>query len=191
MNKEQLKEQIISTLIEMSSQDNRSTAFPYYYQIAYEKPIYEYSRYGDYVYQTDYGMRKISDILSELNDNNELSIPEDIEYETLISEIGSICEETTFIESVLKSLDIDPDRRYDMDEETIYEGFFLTESDAETYLQKARHHFPKTARTYVQYLNRWRDTQTGDFFNNLFKYFDIPIPPKMFYEKEEKELCKQ
>ena len=97
----------------------------------------------------------------------------------------------TNIESVLKSLDIDPDRRYDMEEETVYEGFFLTETDAETYLEKTSHHFPSGARTYVQYLNRWRDTQTGEFFNNLFEYFDIPIPPKMFYEKEEKELCKQ
>ena len=106
------RNKIVEFLTEMSSQDNRGTAFPYYYTIADE-------------------------------------------------------------------------RLWDGELRTYYEGIFLTESDAENYIEQTRHHFDNCPRTYVDSFYRWgRHTKTEEFLKNLFEYFGVKVPPRMYYESK-------
>lgn len=72
-----------------------------------------------------------------------------------------------------------------MQEIEFEKGMFLTESDAQNHLEANRHHYSKKAHTYVKHC--FRATELIQFLTILFEYFDVPIPPKMYYEEKNKK----
>lgn len=176
-------------LEEWSSCPNRCTAFPYYWTIADEREQYINSVRGEYVWDPQNAeIRNIKDILEEMNESGDIDLPDELTFEELIDSIGDICEED-LVEELLKkytgeySLD-----RYEMQYETYYEGVFFTEKDAEEYLESCKnHHFGPNPRVYLESFNKWgRHSRTEEFLQKLFNFFNVPIPPELYYEKEKK-----
>lgn len=161
----ELRTKIIEFMKEMSSQDNRGTAFPYYYCIAYDKPNYIPNSCGDFIYDPDsaemYSLEEFYTHRTGEEDNFEY-----IDAEEWIEENAS---------------DLD---RYEQQFEEVHKNFFLTESDAKEHLERNRYHYGKNARTYVEYM--FRANKTEQFFVDLFDFFGVKIPPKMYYENKDK-----
>lgn len=178
--------EIIEFLTEMSSQDNRGTAFPYYYTIADEKTRYEDNDKGEYVW-CDGNAYEIKDLIRK-NDTFDFGDKEDV-----IEWLGSSCEDEK-VEEFLKEEFYSDYFRCNKEYDTYYEGMFLTETDAESYLKRSmNHHFGPNPRTYVKHVSCWsRHTKTMDFFQNIFEFFGVKIPPELYYEKLDKEAeCKK
>ena len=163
------KEKIVKFLEEMSAQDNRGTAFPYYYTIAEDEQKYREDDYGSFVQSFGEDICKISELIKNT----------DIEF-----------EETDDVDAFLNEKYSDGYCRYSENGfDTTYTGVFLTEKDANEFLANSQNHFFEgNARTYVKHMSAWgRQTQTMDFFKTLFEYFEIPLPPERYYQKKGKE----
>lgn len=186
--KDDLQNKIKNFLTEWSSCSNRCTAFPYYWTIADERETFKYCKTGDYIYDSQNGeIRSIKDILEEMNELRDIDLPEDLTFDNLVNSIGKICEEDLVEECLTKYTDDTHLKRYEQDWETYYEGVFFTEQDAKDYLEScSNHHFGPNPRVYLESLNRWgRHSRTEEFLKNLFEYFDVPIPPELYYKNKE------
>lgn len=76
------RKRIIEFLTEMSSQNNRATAFPYYYTIADENERFEQDNSGEYLFYSEEGQfLSIKEILQEMFDNKELDLEEDDDFQ--------------------------------------------------------------------------------------------------------------
>lgn len=147
-NKNTLGE-IIEFLTEMSSQNNRGTAFPYYYVILDKKKVSCDASQSDYYLLLDEDYVEIDE--------------EDFDEETC--------------------------HRWYYQEIDVEHGMFLTEIDAKEHLEANSHHYSNKATTYVKC--SWRAPHLENFFNNLFEFFGVKIPPELYYEKLDKEAeCK-
>ena len=187
MEKE-LQNKIKDFLTEWSSCSNRCTAFPYYWTIADEHEEYVDSVKGEYVY--DYqreGIRSIKEILEEMNEHEDIELPEDLTFDDLVNSIGDICEHELVEDCLIRYIAVQDLQRYEQEWETYYEGVFFTEQDAKDYLESCRnHHFGPNPRTYLESFNCWgRHSRTEEFLKNLFEYFDVPVPPELYYKNKE------
>jgi len=182
------RNKIVEFLTEMSSQDNRGTAFPYYYTVADERERFESDNHGEYFFYSCEGeMRLISDALKEMFNNNDLELNESDDFEgDILKNIGNICEDCRINDWLEKYNNFEYVSRATQMFETYYEGVFLTETDAKAYLEStSNHHFGPNPRTYVDSFNKWgRHSKTEEFLKNLFEYFGVKVPPKMYYESK-------
>ena len=179
--------EIVEFLTEMSSQDNRGTAFPYYYTIADENERYEFDSFGDCICYDghmwdakEFAKERDEELLHKYKKEFSYDYEDDFDIDS-------------FIENELEGEEI-YNGRFRKEYDTYYEGMFLTESDAKAYLESAsNHHFGPNPRTYVKHVSCWsRHTKTMDFFENLFKFFGVRKPPELYYEKLDKEAeCKK
>ena len=187
------RKRIIEFLAEMSSQNNRATAFPYYYTIADENERFEQDNSGEYLFYSGEGqMLSIKEILQEMFDNKELDLEEDDDFQgDILKYIGTSIEDSR-IDDWLRKYNGGPIQRYAKELDTYYEGVFLTESDAKAYLEStSNHHFGPNPRTYVDSFNHWgRHSKTEDFLTDLFSYFGVKVPPELYYENKKKEGAK-
>ncbi len=184
MNKEQ---QIKDFLTEWSSCSNRCTAFPYYWTIADERETFNSCKTGEYVYDSQNGeIRSIKEILEEMNEHGDIDLPEDLTFDDLVNSIGDICEHELVEDSLIRYIAVQDLQRYERDWETYYEGVFFTEQDAKDYLESCRnHHFGPNPRTYLECFNRWsRHSRTEEFLKNIFEYFEVPLPPELYYKNK-------
>lgn len=189
---EETQKRIVDFLTEMSSQDNRGTAFPYIYTIADENYHFEENDEGEFVFENGQ-YKKIADIIENeylagntgycRNDENDALI------KSIIERIGCYDEDGKVNEWLAEYVDADAGmaaQRYSEEAETYYEGTFFTKSDAEEYLESASNHHTKNARTYVDSMNKWgRSSKTEAFLKDLFNFFGVKIPPEMYYEKKK------
>ena len=187
MEKNSIEQQIKDFLTEWSSCSNRCTAFPYYWTIADEHEEYVDSVKGEYVYDTQNAeIRNIKDILEEMNENEDIDLPDDLTFKELIDSIGDICEED-LVEELLKRYTGEIYlKRFEQEWETYYEGVFFTEEDAKEYLESCKnHHFGPNPRTYLECFNKWgRHSRTEEFLKNIFEYFEVPLPPELYYKNK-------
>lgn len=174
MENKELKQKIVDFLTEMSSQNNRMTGFPYYFTIADEKERYEFDGSGDCICY-DGSMIEIKDYIKKNYS------AEECDFENM--DDSDIDE---FIENEFDGND-EFYGRFRKELDTYYEGVFLTEKDAEVYLESAsNHHFGPNPRTFVLPMAFWgRHTLTEDFFKDLFNFFDVKIPPELYYENKK------
>ena len=185
-----IRERIVEFLKEMSSQENRFTAFPYYYTIADENERFEADDKGEYFFDSNAAeCVEIAEVLrGEFNDGN-IELEEGEDFEEILSNIGSYYDEDSRIDDWLRNYNEAGVQRYSKEYDTYYEGVFFTKTDAEEYLKStSNHHFGPNPRTYVDSMNKWeRHSKTEAFLTDLFSYFGVKIPPEMYYENKEKE----
>ena len=190
------KESIIEFLKEYSSCDNRCTRFPYYWTIADEKEKYEPCEGGEYVYDYGYAeVRPVKDVIQEIwNDDltgkdrlTKFLEDNEITFDDFYSSIGTYAEDEFVLEEVLEDYLGESPNRMEKGYETYYEGMFLTQKDAEEYLESCRnHHFGPNPRTYLQSFNEWgRSSRTETFIKELFEYFNVPEPPELYYKDKD------
>lgn len=188
-----IHKRIVDFLTEMSSQNNRGTAFPYIYTIADENSHFEENEDGKFFFENG-EFRKIADIIENeyIAGNTGLYRNEenDAFVKRIIERIGCYDEDERVNEWLSDYCDAEGMvQRYEEEFETYYEGTFFTESDAKEYLESTmNHHFGPNPRTYVDSMNKWsRTSKTTAFLADLFKYFDVKIPPEMYYDKKKAE----
>ena len=183
------RKRIVEFLTEMSSQNNRATAFPYYFTIADENERFEQDNRGEFLFYSGEGQfLPVKDILKEMFDNQELDLEEEDDFEgDILKYIGTTIEDYR-VDDWLRKYNDGPIQRYSLEYDTYYEGVFFTETDAKAYLESAsNHHFGPNPRTYVDSFNHWgRHSKTEDFLTDLFNYFGVKIPPELYYENKEK-----
>lgn len=183
-----LAKDITEFLIEMSSQDNRGAAFPYYYTVADEKERFELNCSGEYVFDTDNAeFVTVKDIICEEFEAENFEIYEEEVIEEILESVGEPHEDGR-IEAALEAR-FEHVQRFEKELDTYYEGVFLTQKDAEEYLESAmNHHFGPNPRVITMSMSCWsRHTKTQDFFADIFKYFSVKVPPEMYYEKKDAE----
>lgn len=155
--------EIIEFLTEMSSQDNRGTAFPYYYVI----------RDAEYIPTSeDYSYNRVSyyDPLNcvHILEDEYNQLPQTDEEESCKDDFNEVYEVKKWAEK----------------------GMFLTEKDAQEHLERNHYHYSDEAHTYVKCA--WRAPHLEKFFTNLFEFFGVKIPPDLYYENKDKEAeCKK
>jgi len=146
---------IVKFLKKMKEQDNRSTAFPYFYVIRSSKLIItdpDYSSDAVKYYHPDY-----DDLTWETEDDF-------IEY--LRNDLSEESYEESYINLELKNL-----KKLHFTKIWEEHGMFLTEEDAENHLRTNHYHYSKDAHTYVKHA--WRAPDLQNFLYNLMEYFEI------------------
>ena len=146
------KEIIIKFLKQMSSQDNRMTAFPYFYVIRTLKTVAAYEGCESFYEYLDDDSDCPLDIESILEDEEE--------YDALSSDP----EEN-------KDGKIKWSRKVGSVKEWENKGMFLTETDAKDHLRLNYYHYSKDAYTYVDH--SWRAPELEGFLSALFKHFKV------------------
>jgi len=140
------KEIIIQFLEEMAKQDNRGTAFPYFYVIKTKKS-YVVGRDSNEPDETfacseDWdGIEFLNEDFEEIDREEYVSRPEDERTKVYL--------------------------RYYYEEK----GMFLTEQDAENHLKANHYHYSKCAHTYVKHA--WRTPYLTEFLTALFVHFNV------------------
>lgn len=152
-------EQVIKEfLIKMRTQDNRATAFPFYYTIKTRATqlvpdgLGEYRRY--YLDDCEY-------------DSEE-------EVRESLSEQGLTSDQ---IDRAMRKC-----QEFDVKDIWIQKGMFLTEEDAERHLKVNHYHYSHDAFTYVDHA--WRAPLMEEFFKALFIHFDIDNLIKVLNESK-------
>ena len=156
-------DQIIREFLEkMSTQDNRATAWPFYYII----------RTSDWrVTEDGYG----GDGGDEGSDSKTVYVYED-NPECQISQ-----EEYDKLPDTEEGVDHDDDdckgckedyREVHLARIWREEGLFLTETDAKGHLERNSYHYSKDAHTYVKHV--WRAPELEEFLRALFRKYDVP-----------------
>lgn len=147
-------EEIKSFLTKMVTQDNRSTAFPFYYVIRSEvqepAPVENCDFTMWYLYDSSYGsLDELVACLKKDGHSNE--------------EIKEFKQEA---------------QEYGVKKRWERRGMFLTETDAEDHLKLNHYHYSHNAHTYVEHA--WRAPELTEFFSALLKHFDIKTdsPPE-------------
>lgn len=149
------KEIIVNFLQKMATQDNRGTAFPFFYVIKDYKNEFvldENNFYGDSVpyFMDDEGHSlTFEEYNKERLELDEPQLTED-EFENLDNiYIGHFREVSFIVENTL----------------------FLTETDAENHLKQNYYHYSPKAHTYV--MHAWRANELTEFLKALFSYFEV------------------
>jgi hypothetical protein len=154
-------EQIIREFLEkMSTQDNRATAFPFYYVI----------RTADWrVTEDGYG----GDGGDEGSDTKTVYVLED-SHECQLSQ-----EEYDKLPETSDDAKPDDDMGCKEDYKEVFmariwreEGIFFTETDAKGHLERNSYHYSPGAHTYVKHV--WRAPELERFLLALFKTYGIP-----------------
>lgn len=136
-------------LTEMVTQDNRSTAFPFYYTIRTKKKVYvgedegEKNVYYDSENCTEY---------DSVDEFKEELIEHGYDKERISERVRALS-------------------RSGIRWEWEHRGMFLTESDAKNHLRSNKHHYSPDADTYVEHA--WRAPGLTNFFKALLEHFDI------------------
>lgn len=157
---ESLNYKIVEYLKKMSSQDNLSTAFPFFWVIRDVKYLPT---------DADYHWNKVI----YLNEESGEEISQD-EWDALPTERNNDCEQ------------IQDDFREVYLMKTYEEsGMFLTHEDAKNHLSKNYYHYSEEAHPYLKHA--WRAPLMEEFFDNLFQYFNVKIPPEMYHENKERD----
>ena len=143
-----MNEAVIKTFLQkMVDQDNRATAFPFFYVIRTEvkdpAPLDNCDETMWYVQDSSYS--SLDELKQSLKDNGYGK--EDVEY--IIKEA---------VEYGIK-------KRWEK------RGMFLTETDAENHLKLNHYHYSSNAHTYVEHA--WRAPELSEFFNSLLQHFKI------------------
>lgn len=137
----------------MSQQDNRGTAFPYYYTIRDRvRRFAPLDRCDEVVWEYDG-----HEFATEEEARRELKDGFGIDDHQLEKEYRKIKE--VGIKIGWKD-----------------HGIFLTEKDAEAHLLMNAHHYSAEAHTYVDHA--WRAPQLEHFLIALFNHFGIKPPPR-------------
>lgn len=143
----------------MSSQDNLSTAFPFFWVIRDTKYL---PTSADYHW----------DKLVYFNDENNEEISEE-EWDALPIERNADCD---YIQ--------DDFREVYLMKTYVESGMFLTDEDAKNHLRKNYYHYSDDAHIYLKHA--WRAPLMEEFLNNLFEYFGVKIPPELYHENKER-----
>jgi len=148
------KETILKFLEQMSTQDNRATAFPIYYVIRSARWV----PMDRDCSCSDDGGKGERDVFVAIDDSTDV-ITED-EYQQLPDEAGD--------EDELAKENYEPKKeRRIWDEHCM----FLTETDAERHLKLNDYHYSKDAHTFVKCA--WRAPELREFLLALFRHFGV------------------
>ena len=182
-----LRKKIVEFLTEMSSQDNRGTRFPYYYTIIDYNDNYVPDDRGEFFYDPYVaGIKKIEDCIRERYEDELIELNEDDNLEDVLKHIGTSLEDDRINEWLEEHIN-ETLQRFSAEPVSWFDGVFLTEKDAEQYLESANNHHSEQAHTYVDCMCKWgRSSLTEEFLANLFAYFGVKVPPELYYEKKEK-----
>lgn len=143
------KEVITEFLTEMATQDNRSTAFPIYFTIRYDKKVYvPTGRGSDCDFYCD----------GNIYESKEVAKKELLAMGHLMPEVKKLLEKGEYLD-------------YKMEPED--RGMFLTESDAERHLKANHYKYPSDAHTYVDHA--YRAPKMTAFFEALFAEYGIKL----------------
>ena len=186
----ELHQKIKEFLTEMSNQDNRGTRFAYYYTIIDFNDNFVENDFGEYFYSpSDARVLKISDELQERFEDGEITLDEEDDFEDILNSISTGFEDDR-INAWLELIVDGTVQRYENEPVSWTDGVFLTEKDAEQYLKKTDNHHSEKAYTYVDCMCKWgRTSQTEEFLSDLFKYFEVEIPPEGYYKKKKETEC--
>ena len=153
-----IEDQLIITrfLEQMSTQDNRMTAFPIYYVIRTAKWVVT-----DEDYASGYNVR-ILYINKEDHEDNITeeafdSLPVD-EESGVVDECGNVVSQENYERLCEKNVWQE-------------EGLFLTETDAVRHLKLNSYHYSNNAHTYVKHA--WRAPELEEFLLAVFHYFGV------------------
>lgn len=187
-----LRKKIVEFLTEMSSQDNRGTRFPYYYTIIDYNDNYVPDDRGEFFYDPyAAGIEKIEDCIRERYEDKLIELNEDDNLEDVLKYIGTSLEDDRINEWLEEHIN-ETLQRFSAEPVSWFDGVFLTEKDAEQYLESANNHHSEQAHTYVDCMCKWgRSSLTEEFLANLFAYFDVKVPPELYYEKKKKQKRKR
>lgn len=155
MINDNLEKSIKSFLTKMKDQDNRSTAFPYFYVIRSSKLI---------ITDSDYSYDEVKYYHSEYDDLTWDTEEDFIEY--LRHDLSEAPYSEAYIELEVSKL-----KKLYFIKTWEEHGLFLTEEDAENHLRSNNYHYSKDAHTYVKHA--WRAPELENFLNNLMEYFRI------------------
>ena len=143
-----MTEKIIKDFLnQISTQDNRGTAYPYFYVIRTEvkKPAPDYDCDGTTFYW----------------EGDEWDSKEELEFS--LKECGyDEAEKKRIREEV---------RECPYKKEWEHRCMFLTEQDASDHLKANHYHYSHNAHTYI--CHAWRAPQLKEFFDALFKHFGV------------------
>ena len=182
-----IRKKIVGFLTEMSSQDNRGTIFPYYYTIIDYNNNYVPDDRGEFFYDPyAAGIEKIEDCIHERYEDELIELSEGDNLDDILKYIGTSLEDDRINEWLEEHIN-ETLQRFSTEPVSWSDGVFLTEKDAEAYLESARNHHSEQAHIYVDCMCKWgRNSLTEEFLANLFAYFGVKIPPEMYYENKKK-----
>lgn len=184
----EVKQKIKDFLTEMTNQNNRGTRFAYYYTIVDYNDNFVACDSGEY-FLNDCEIVKIADELRERFEDEEFTIDDDENIDDILSSISSVYEDVR-INEWLQMIVGGVVQRFENEPVSWTDGVFLTEKDAEEYLKNASNHHSEKAYTYVDCMCKWgRTSQTEEFLSDLFKYFEVEIPPEGYYKKKKETEC--
>ena len=187
-------------ITEINTQDNRATAHPYYFTIGSTEEIVGLDDgFADsYVWVRDGGdeigngadlREHIKEHLKELLEeekNNPKSVDDELidklaylgifvlsDFWDNKVDIDALEIPTTDLEEIATTMDI---VRYGIKKQTVYKGFFLTESAAQSHLSLNRHHYGENAHTYVEYA--FRNPELEKLLKSVGEITGIPYAKK-------------
>lgn len=153
---------IIDFLKKISSQDNRSTAAPYFYVIRTKVEIAAHDGCGDFTKY--YDPEDPEDHYDSIEDYITAQ-KEAHEYDDMIEDDKEAFDDK--MDSAEYNL-----TSYDIAYDWVEKGMFLTETDAKDHLKNNHYHYSKDANTYMKHC--WRAPEMKQFFTAMFNYFEIP-----------------
>lgn len=142
-----MEQEIKTFLQKMIDQDNRCTAFPYFYVIRTEKEV---------------------DCDLDSAENTKVYWQGDT-YDSM-EEIEKYCKENEYTKEQTREA-LREAHEYGVRKVWEKKGMFLTETDAENHLKLNHYHYSDNAHTFVDHA--WRAPELESFFKNLFEHFNI------------------
>lgn len=150
------KETIVEFLKKMSTQDNRCTAFPFYYVINTAKWTITDEDYAS----GDYRIRYV-------NEENHEDVIDEEEWESRPE-----CESDLTEEQKDDGISAqDAYKRFCEVKTWQEEGLFFTETDAQRHLELNHYHYSPDAHTYVKHV--WRAPELEEFLLAIFRHFGV------------------
>lgn len=146
---------IKSFLTKMKRQDNRSTAFPFYYVIRTSNLV---------ITDPDYNYDVIKFYHPEYDDLTWESKEDFIEF------LRYDLSEAPYDEAYI-NLEVDNLKQLYFLKTWEEKGMFLTEDDAENHLKLNSYHYSSDAHTYVKHA--WRAPELESFFKDLMSVYEI------------------
>ena len=140
-------------LNKMLNQDNRATAFPFFYVIRTE----------------------VEDSAPLENCDETKWYWQDGTYESW-DEIEKYCKKDGWTEDEIKKAKLEA-VQYGIKKRWEQRGMFLTETDAENHLKLNHYHYSHNAHTYV--CHAWRAPELQEFFTNLIEHFKVSKKEKL------------
>jgi len=158
------KEKIVEFLTKMNNQDNRCTAFPFFYQIRDYRKQYRPRDHGSDV---EYYSSELECSFDSEGEMVEYYIEH--YYKDDLDDVD--LKDHDFDEMFEKWKDSKDITRFYYEMEECFKGLFFTEEDAKEHLRRNYYHYSAKADTYVQHA--WRAPELEGFLGNLMDYFEI------------------